>query len=85
MFLVVQHTVRDYDAWKIVYDEHESVRAQYGFLGHTIYRDADKPNDVTTFNRFDPTSPFGGYKESGFGREGGIQGLGAYLTKEVTR
>ena len=40
---------------------------------------------ATTFNRFDPTSPFGGYKESGFGREGGIQGLGAYLTKEVTR
>ena len=28
-----------------------------------------------TFNRFDPTSPFGGYKESGFGREGGRQGL----------
>ena len=40
---------------------------------------------ANTFNRFDPTSPFGGYKESGFGREGGIQGLGAYLTTEVTR
>jgi aldehyde dehydrogenase (NAD+) len=34
---------------------------------------------ANTFNRFDPTSPFGGYKESGFGREGGRQGLGAYL------
>ena len=32
-----------------------------------------------TFNKFDPTSPFGGYKESGFGREGGRQGLEAYL------
>lgn len=32
-----------------------------------------------TYNRFDPTSPFGGYKESGFGREGGVQGLLAYL------
>ncbi|CAN5244706.1 aldehyde dehydrogenase family protein [soil metagenome] len=32
-----------------------------------------------TFNRFDPTSPFGGYKESGFGREGGRQGLEGYL------
>jgi aldehyde dehydrogenase (NAD+) len=34
---------------------------------------------ANTFNRFDPTSPFGGFKESGFGREGGRHGLGAYL------
>ena len=34
---------------------------------------------ANTFNKFDPASPFGGYKESGFGREGGMQGLGAYL------
>ena len=32
-----------------------------------------------TFNKFDPTSPFGGYKESGFGREGGLHGLKGYL------
>ncbi|GJM23256.1 MAG: betaine-aldehyde dehydrogenase [Planctomycetota bacterium] len=32
-----------------------------------------------TFNQFDPASPFGGFKESGFGREGGRQGLEAYL------
>ena len=32
-----------------------------------------------TFNKFDPTSPFGGYKESGWGREGGRHGLSAYL------
>ncbi|MBO3746900.1 aldehyde dehydrogenase family protein [Streptosporangiaceae bacterium NEAU-GS5] len=32
-----------------------------------------------TFNRFDPASPFGGYKESGYGREGGLAGLEAYL------
>ncbi|MCS7208492.1 MAG: aldehyde dehydrogenase family protein [Fimbriimonadales bacterium] len=32
-----------------------------------------------TYNKFDPASPFGGYKESGFGREGGIHGLAAYV------
>jgi aldehyde dehydrogenase (NAD+) len=34
---------------------------------------------ANTFNRFDPSSPFGGYRESGFGREGGRHGLAAYL------
>jgi aldehyde dehydrogenase (NAD+) len=34
---------------------------------------------TNTFNRFDPTAPFGGYRESGFGREGGRIGLEAYL------
>ncbi len=34
---------------------------------------------ANTFNRFDPTSPFGGYKESGYGREGGRHGLLAYV------
>ena len=34
---------------------------------------------ANTFNRFDPTSPFGGYKESGYGREGGRHGLAAYV------
>ena len=37
---------------------------------------------ANTFNRFDPTSPFGGYKESGFGREGGLHGLAPYLRFE---
>lgn len=32
-----------------------------------------------TYNRFDPTSPFGGFKESGYGREGGLHGLASYL------
>ncbi len=38
---------------------------------------------ANTFNRFDPTSPFGGYKESGYGREGGLHGLAAYLNLDA--
>jgi len=34
---------------------------------------------ANTYNKFDPASPFGGYKESGFGREGGLHGLSAYV------
>ena len=35
---------------------------------------------ANTYNKFDPTSPFGGFKESGFGREGGLHGLAPYVT-----
>ncbi len=38
---------------------------------------------ANAFNQFDPTSPFGGYKESGIGREGGLQGLQPYLDLDV--
>ncbi|CAN5205168.1 aldehyde dehydrogenase family protein [soil metagenome] len=51
--------------------------------GSKIFAVADKLRAgvvwANTFNRFDPASPFGGYKESGYGREGGRHGLAAYL------
>ena len=40
---------------------------------------------ANTFNKFDPTSPFGGYKESGYGREGGRHGLEAYVTTGASK
>ena len=52
MILIVQHTVRDYDAWKTVFDEHESVRRRHGATGHTVYRSADDPNEVIVINHF---------------------------------
>jgi aldehyde dehydrogenase (NAD+) len=38
---------------------------------------------ANTYNKFDPASPFGGYKESGFGREGGLHGLSSYVHLSV--
>jgi hypothetical protein len=38
MIIMVQHTVRDYDAWKRVFDEHEAVRKEHGATGHQLYR-----------------------------------------------
>jgi aldehyde dehydrogenase (NAD+) len=53
--------------------------------GSRILKLADQLNAgviwANTFNQFDPTSPFGGFKESGYGREGGRHGLLAYLTR----
>ena len=47
MILIVRHTVRDYAAWKPVFDEGEGLRTEYGLLSHTIYRTIEDPNDLT--------------------------------------
>ena len=52
MYLIVQHTVSDYDAWKPVFDEHESVRAKHGCEGHIVYRDLGSPNAVTVVTKW---------------------------------
>ena len=52
MILIVQHTVRDYDTWKPVFDEHEHVRTRYGATGHELYRGLDDPNEITIVNHF---------------------------------
>jgi heme-degrading monooxygenase HmoA len=52
MILIVQHTVRDYDTWKPLFDEHGEVRRHHGATGHEIYRSLDDPNDITIVNYF---------------------------------
>jgi len=50
--LVVFHHVRDYDAWKRVFDEHEAVRRSHGAFEHRVYRGVDDPNRVIVHNDF---------------------------------
>ena len=50
--LVVFHHVRDYDAWKPVFDEHEGVRRSHGELEHRVYRGVDNLNRVIVHNDF---------------------------------
>jgi heme-degrading monooxygenase HmoA len=44
-FLVI-HTVEDYKKWKSIFDEHASVRKEYGGKGATLFRNADNPNNL---------------------------------------
>jgi heme-degrading monooxygenase HmoA len=44
--IVVRHHVRDYDAWKPVFDDHEAVRRQHGSTGHRLLRLAEDPNEI---------------------------------------
>jgi len=52
MIIIVQHTVRDYDAWKAVFDEHQAVRSGHGATGHELYRGLEDPNEITAVNHF---------------------------------
>ena len=50
--VIVRHRVKDYDAWKPVFDEHGAVRRRHGALGHQVYRLADDANTVIIVNTF---------------------------------
>ena len=52
MILMISHRVRDYDEWKLGFDEHRPVREQHGATGHALYRPADDPNTVVIFIDF---------------------------------
>lgn len=52
MILIVEHRVRDLEAWKAVFEEHAAVRQKYGATGHIIYRSLDDPTTVIVLNEF---------------------------------
>lgn len=52
MILLVQHRVRDYDAWKRVFDEHGPVRKRHGATRHWVLRSQDNPNETVVAVQF---------------------------------
>jgi quinol monooxygenase YgiN len=63
VILVVHHRVADYDAWKLVFDEHESVRRAHGEFEHRVYRDIHDPNRVIVHNDFPSEDAARGFME----------------------
>jgi heme-degrading monooxygenase HmoA len=61
--LVVHHRVADYDAWKVVFDAHESVRRSHGETEHRVYRDIHDPNRVIVHNDFPSEDAARGFTE----------------------
>lgn len=51
--MLVQHHVKDYAAWRSVFDSMADLRKSNGELSHRIYRDAMDPNKITVFNTWD--------------------------------
>jgi hypothetical protein len=76
--LVVHHRVRDFDAWKPIFDEHESSRRRYGAERHWIYRTVEDPSDVVVAVEFPSEEGARGFLEDPGLREamqrGGVEG-----------
>jgi hypothetical protein len=51
--MIVRHTVKDFDTWKPFFEEHGSVRDEYGVATVGVYRDTKTPNDVVIILRTD--------------------------------
>ena len=52
MILSVKHTVADFDAWKLAFDEHAANRKEHGATGHRLVRNVDDPNALTVLVMF---------------------------------
>jgi hypothetical protein len=51
--MFVRHNVKDYGAWRKVYDEFDAERRQMGVTSHAVFQAIDNPNDVTLWHDFD--------------------------------
>ena len=47
VLMVVQHPVKDFDAWRIEYDKAQPIRDKHGVTDATVFRNADDPNEIT--------------------------------------
>ena len=61
--VVVHHRVRDYGAWKAVFDEHEASRREHGGIEIRVYRDIHDPNRVIVHNDFPSEEAARGFLE----------------------
>ena len=52
VLMVVQHPVKDYDAWRIEYDKAQPIRDRHGVTDATVFRNADDPNEITGLHWF---------------------------------
>lgn len=52
-YILVQHSVEDFDTWKSAFDEHAKIRKAGGSKGGTVYRNAQDPNHVTVILKWD--------------------------------
>ncbi len=52
VLMIVQHPVKDYDAWRIEYDGAQPVRDRYGVSDATVFRNVDDPNEITGLHWF---------------------------------
>jgi hypothetical protein len=52
-YMLVRHEVKDYDQWKLVFDEHSAMRKSAGSKGGIVFRNADDPNEVTILFKWD--------------------------------
>jgi hypothetical protein len=52
VLMVIQHPVKDFDAWRIEYDKAQPIRDKHGVTGAAVFRNADDPNEITGLHWF---------------------------------